>query len=314
MNMADDSEGSLAPTPDPNAGKEKNLGQKMAEVQLTIGYIERRGRHPTKGSFLKITDLRGPIGTELASRNINFCPSVKSVTQIRDIIRKLSKGGERILTETQAIVEFTLRNADNPSEVEVCQWIGWAEGDDAYAASGAVTNAERRFWEHRLMLVTGEVTKKEWTRQEEAENAKIRDHESKQALERAKTSGVKIVGNAPEPPTADDLADSDTSKVEESPVPPDESWREMPLTMCALNQHSKYKGKTVGDITLEKLIEANRVFVTNVHNRIDGYTAPGHHQLANAFIDRIIWEIAQGNVTETVGSDGKYHHEIVTRP
>ena len=171
-----------------------------------------------------------------------------------------------------------------------------------------MTHAQRHFYEAFYMLKSGDITFKQHTADEEAELARKRKEGSDRAL---KEFPGKKVGGPGYTPTKEDLKNSDPSK-EPEPEPVDESWRSVPLTMCKLNEHPNYAGKCVGDIPLPKLIQANEVFVSNVNNHVKGYTAPEHHELANAFVGRLIWEIDQGNIEETV-IDGKYHHEIVQK-
>jgi hypothetical protein len=295
-------------TPDPESDKPKNLFQKLTDVQLAIGYIERRGRHPTKRfSFLQISDIRGALLSELASRHILCFPNGETSKQ-RDVVKE-SKSGQRTVTQTEVSATFEFVNGDNPSERHTCKWIGWAEGDDVYGSAGAMTHAQRHFYEAFFMLKSGDITVKQYTADEEAELARKRKEGTDRAL---KEFPGKKVGGPGYTPTKEDLRNSDPSK-EPEPEPLDESWRTMPLTMCKLNEHPSYKGKCVGDIPLPKLLQAKEVFVSNVNNRVQSYTSPGHNQLATAFVARLMWEVDQGNVKYVGIVDGKERYEIVDK-
>ncbi len=307
-NMAED-QMSFDPAPDPEGNKPKNLWQKLSEIQRTIGYIERRGRHPTKHfSFLQIADIRKELGELLAMYHVNFIPECIGAKQ--QDVEKESKHGTRFLTRTEASAIFKFSNGDNPTEEIICRWIGWAEGDDIYSSAGGMTHAQRHFFEAFFMLVTGDVTKKQWDVDDEAKLAIQRARGSERAL--GALPKTKIVGGPVLPPTKEELEDIDPRR-EPDPEPPDESWRVWPLVMCP-GLDKAYPGKTVSDIKLAHLIQANNAFVVNVINHKEGYSAPGHHQLANAMISRMGWEIEQGNIKQTTGSDKIPKYEILKKP
>jgi hypothetical protein len=296
---------SFEATPDPDKDKVKNLFQKLSEIQLSIGYIQKRGEH-IRFRYTRAIDILKELRVEMASRNVVCGPScIESVE--RDTGKKTKSGNPIARTILKFTFEFI--NGDNPNDRYERDWYGYGEGDDHLAAYGAMTGAQRHFYEKFFHLLTDVTDPEKWSADQEALDAKERARESHRASSRMTSTKVGGVGHTP---TKEELEDSDPDNVHQPdpPKPLDESWRHFPVKMCQ-GLEQRYKGKCVGDIHLKHLIGAFKVFVSNVHNRVVGYDAPGHQQLANALVARVLWEIAQGNIIESVNLDGTYQHEIV---
>lgn len=289
----------------------KNLYQKLADITLNLGYVQKKGVmeiQGTKISYLRAIDVLMEVRDELACRNIICVPAMEDSvdTKVGE-----TKSGTPIFRTVQKYT-FTFIDGDNPIERLPCPFYGYAQGSGHLQAYGGATGAQRHFYAKFFNLLTDTDDPEQWHKDNPEWSADFEEQLVKvKAEDSARIPGERI-GGPGHIPTREELEDSATLPLPER-KPLSESWRGFPLTAWK-KLSDAYPGKFVGSITLEHLLRAHEVFVANVNNRVPGFINPDQKLLANAFSDRIMWEVEQKTIREApIGPDTKQKYEIVPR-
>lgn len=308
--MSDDTNGhiEISAAPEPVSDKPKNLWQKLCEVGLILGYIQKRGRHPTKHfAYMTSLDIRQAIREEIFSRNIWFDSGSKDSTH--HFIEKPGKNGSYtvIITTQKQFYRFT--NGDAPDEIIENEWFGYSEGGEAYSSYGCATGGQRHFLDSTFLLLSGEIDPEKFSAQMEVERQKIEEQEqSKKAKVNEKKSEaiMKVVSDTGKYPKPEELVEIDYKA-----QPKDESWRGIGL-LAWPELEKRYPGKKVEDIQIKHLIHGQG-FASKVYLRQEGFKSPACNQLADALANRLDWEVEAGNISRTPNPDGTFLYEVLPK-
>jgi hypothetical protein len=124
----------------------KNLYQRLLEITLEIGKIEKTGRNQQQGyAFIEQSQVVAELRPLLHKYGVMIMPETLSRTVERfDVTRGNGKPGVDV--HAHVISQYTIVNADKPDDYMICRWdAGEALDTSDKASNKAVTASNKSF-------------------------------------------------------------------------------------------------------------------------------------------------------------------------